>query len=363
MKTFKNLYPLICDFENLLWAAKKAQRGKRFQENVAEFNFHLERNLFKLQRELEAQSYQPGPYHTFHIRDPKPRMISAAPYRDRVVHHALCNIIEPILERSMIYDSYANRKGKGTHKAILRYQQFCRQNKYVLKCDVKKFFPSIDHEILKQQLRKKIGCAKTLWLIDVILDNSNRQEEHLVWFPGDDLLTPGVRRRGLPIGNLTSQLFGNFYLNEMDHFIKESLWCKHYVRYVDDFVILGNDKRELAGIQRRIRTFLEKYRLLLHPRKSRVYQVKEGIAFLGHRVFSDFRLVKPENVRRFRKRLKWMYRELRSGNMSQQDFNIRARCWFVHAAFSNTWRLRRKVYFDIYGQPAGNDSRKGCQKN
>lgn len=133
MKTFKNLYPLICSFDNLLLAAQKAQRGKRFQPNVADFNFHLEPNLFQLQKELQEQSYQPGAYHTFHILDPKPRMISAAPYRDRVVHHALCNIIEPILERSMIYDTYANRKGKGTHKAILRYQAFCRKNKYVLK--------------------------------------------------------------------------------------------------------------------------------------------------------------------------------------------------------------------------------------
>lgn len=131
MKTAKNLYPQICQFENLLLAAKKAQKGKRFQDNVAQFNFHLESNLFQLQKELHDQSYQPGEYKEFHILEPKPRMISAAPYRDRVVHHALCNIINPVLEGSMIFDSYANRKGKGTHKAILRYQAFCKKNKYL----------------------------------------------------------------------------------------------------------------------------------------------------------------------------------------------------------------------------------------
>lgn len=350
MKTFKNLYPPICTFDNLLLAAQKAQRGKRFQPNVAEFNFHLEKNLFQLREELLQQCYQPGKYKEFHILDPKPRMISAAPYRDRVVHHALCNVIEPILERSMIYDSYANRKGKGTHKAILRYQEFCRHKKYVLKCDVKQFFPSIDHEILKQELRKKIACAKTLWLIDTIIDNSNEQAEHLAWFPGDNLFIQIERRRGLPIGNLTSQLFGNYYLNGLDHFIKERLRCKYYVRYVDDFVVLNDNKEKLQQVKIAIAEFLQGYRLLLHERKSRVFQVQDGIGILGHRVFPDFRLLKSENLRRFRKRLKQYLKDYWAGDMPRKDFNARVQCWFAHASFSNTWRLRRKIFFRIYGK-------------
>jgi retron-type reverse transcriptase len=274
-----------------------------------------------------------------------------------VVHHALCNVIEPVLERSMIFDTYANRKGKGTHKAIDRYQEFCRKKQYVLKCDVKKFFPSIDHEILKRELRKKIACAKTLWLIDAILDNSNPQEAHLAWFPGDDLFTPGERRRGLPIGNLTSQLFGNYYLSGLDHFIKETLGCKYYVRYVDDFVVLDDDKGNLQEIKAAIDSFLQGCRLLLHENKSRVYRVKDGVGFLGHRVFPGFRLVKSENVRRFRKRLKGMLKEYWAGSMTRQNFNARVRCWFAHIAHSNTWRLRRKIYISIYGEKLRNDEK------
>lgn len=348
MKRFKNLYSQICTFENLLLASQKAQKGKRFQDNVAQFNFHLEKNILQLLDELKTQTYQPGKYKEFHILEPKPRMISAAPYRDRVVHHALCNIIEPLLERSMIHDSYANRKGKGTHKAISRYQSFCKKSKYVLKCDVRKFFPSIDHEILKAKIQQKIGCEKTLWLINTIINNSNTQEPHLAWFPDDDLLTPAERRKGLPIGNLTSQLFGNYYLNGLDHFIKEELHCKRYIRYVDDFVILENDKAHLHEIHQEIILYLEGFRLKLHKNKSRIYQVKEGVSFLGFRIFPDFKLVKTENIRRFRTRLKLMQKIFWNGNMTQKNFNMRVRSWFVHVAFANTFRLRKKIYCKLY---------------
>jgi hypothetical protein len=142
MKTHANLYEAICSFENLLDAAKKAQKGKRFQKNVSRFNVNLENELITLQRELREKTYQPGRYHEFLIYEPKKRTISATPYRDRVVHHALCNIVAPLFERTFIFDSYANRLGKGTHKAILRYRDFCRKNRYALKGDVKKYFPT-----------------------------------------------------------------------------------------------------------------------------------------------------------------------------------------------------------------------------
>jgi retron-type reverse transcriptase len=176
MKTYTKLYESICSFENLLLAAKKAQKGKRFQECVGRFNANLEYELVRLQRELADKIYQPGGYREFIIYEPKLRMISAAPYRDRVVHHALCNVIAPLFERAFIFDSYANRVGKGSHAAILRYQQFARQNKLALKCDVKKYFPSIDLEILKTEVRCTIACPDTLWLIDRIIDGSNAQE-------------------------------------------------------------------------------------------------------------------------------------------------------------------------------------------
>jgi retron-type reverse transcriptase len=163
MKRYGNLYPQVITFENLLLAAQKAQKGKRFNPNVLLFNHQLESELLKLQQELTTKTYQPGNYTTFKIIEPKPRLISAAPYRDRVVHHALCNVIVPLIEPKLIADTYANRVGFGSHRALRRFTQFARSSTYVLQCDIKKYFPTIDHEILKAEIRRHIKCQDTLW--------------------------------------------------------------------------------------------------------------------------------------------------------------------------------------------------------
>lgn len=344
MKKHKNLFDQICSFENLLLAARKAQKGKRSKHHTARFNTELEKELVQLQRELLDGSYQPGHYHSFYIYDPKKRLISAAPYRDRVVHHAVCNIIEPIFEKAFIYDSYANRKGKGTHRAIQRYQEFCRKNEYVLKCDIKKYFPSIDHEILKREIRGKISCNRSLQLIDKIIDCSNPQEEIIEYFLGDDLLTPLSRRRGLPIGNLTSQFFSNIYLNRFDHFIKEKMNCKYYIRYVDDFVIFCNDKNTLDEIKKNIVIYLSQLRLKMNEKKFRIYRVGEGVEFLGHRIFRHFRLLKKQNIIRFKRRLKKYRKAFLNDEMSLEKLTQSIQSWVAHASHSNTWRLREKIF-------------------
>ncbi|MBL7803679.1 MAG: RNA-directed DNA polymerase [Saprospiraceae bacterium] len=349
MKTHKNLWPTIIDFQNLLAAATQAQKGKRFQSNVARFNLQLEPALFRLRHELLALSYRPGPYRAFYISDPKPRMISAAPYRDRVVHHALCNLIAPILEKSMIDDSFANRVGKGTRPAVERFAQWCKTYPYVLKCDIRKFFPSIDHDLLKNELRRKIGCRNTLWLCDLIIDNSNPQENALAWFPGDDLFTPLQRRKGLPIGNLTSQLWGNYYLNRLDHFIKEKLRCRAYLRYVDDFAVFGHSKAELHAVKTAIEAFLRDFRLELHERKSRIYQTNEGVTFLGFRIFPGFRLLPSANVRRFRSRTRRRIDDYHRGRISLAELHAGLHGWEGHALQADTWRLRRKLVREIFG--------------
>lgn len=228
MRRYGNLWAAITDFSNLLAAAQQAQKGKRYRKSVLAFNHNREFELLRLRDELLSQTYQPGAYRTFEIVEPKRRMISAAPYRDRVVHHALCNLIVPLLDPTFIHDSYANRVGKGSHRALRRFIQFARSSRYVLQCDIQKYFPSIDHLLLKELIRHKIKCKDTLWLIETMIDASNDQFPVIHHFPNDDLLSPLSRRRGLPIGNLTSQFFANIYLSKFDHFAKETLKATKY---------------------------------------------------------------------------------------------------------------------------------------
>lgn len=344
MKTFKNLYSQIYDFENILTAARDASKGKRFYPNVLKFNYRLEENIVQIQRELLTFSYQPGPYRTFYIYEPKKRMISAAPFRDRVVHHALCNIIEPLFERRFIYDSYANQVDKGTHLAIRRVQGFMKKARYALKFDVKKYFPCIDHEILKEEIRQVIADQETLWLIDTIIDNSNPQEEVLLYFPGDDLFTPIDRRKGLPIGNLTSQFFANVYLNPLDHYVKEVLKCRFYARYVDDGVILDNDIEQLWQKLALVKRFLQKYRLGLHPHKCQIRPVASGIKFLGQVIYPHYRLLKDENVKRFTKRMNGFVQDYRNNKVTWKEINASVQSWLGHARQANTYLLRKSIF-------------------
>jgi hypothetical protein len=233
---FSEAFAQVLSWENLLEACRKASRGKRGKASVAHFEHQLADHLLELQEELRTFRYRPGPYLNFFIHEPKQRLISAAPFRDRVVHHALCNIIEPWFERRFIADSYANRSGKGTHRAVDRLQQFARRYRYGLRLDIVKHFPSLDHAILRNALARVIREEDLLWLVDTILGSGAgvlEGEYEMVWFPGDDLLSV-LRPRGLPIGNLTSQFWSNCYLDPLDHFIKRELRCPAYLRYVDD---------------------------------------------------------------------------------------------------------------------------------
>ena len=347
MKRHGNLYPEITNFGNLLLAARKAQKGKRNQEVVSKFIYYLEVELEQMQNELESKTYQPGAYKTFEILEPRPRMISAAPYRDRVVHHALCNIVLPIFERTYIDDTYANRLGYGTHRALRRFTSFARSSRYVLQCDIKKYFPSIDHEILKTLLRRKIKCKDTLWLLDTIIDNSNPQIPITEYFPGDDFLTPLQRRRGLPVGNLTSQFFGNVYLNGFDHFIKEQLKGNKYVRYVDDFALFSNDREFLAEARLAMEEYLASLRLILHPAKSQLFETRHGANFLGFCILPDRIKVRTENLRRAKRRLKRLKTEYIEGKIELEQISHSIRSWIAHLKHGDTWRLRTKIFEDF----------------
>ncbi len=345
MKTYKNLYPQICAWETLETAYRKARRGKRRYLPAADFEYAWESNLLRLQKELLDKTYRPGAYQSFYIHEPKKRLISAAPFRDRVVHHALCLLIEPIFERRFIHDSYANRVGKGTHRALDRCTCFARRYRYVLQCDVKQHFPSIDHAILRDILAKHIACSDTLWLIDQILTGGVgvlAEEYQMVYFSGDDLLA-ALRPRGLPIGNLTSQFWSNCYLNPLDHFIKRKLKCPAYLRYVDDMLLFANNKQTLHHWLAAIIDYLATLRLTIHQKRAHPRPVSEGIPFLGFVVYPDYRRVKGRKVVAYRRRLKTLWQAYQQGEIGQGEVVASLRGWLAHISYGDTWALAEQV--------------------
>jgi len=343
MEVYTELYPQICSFENLYLAYRRARQGKRGKESTAAFEYDQEKELLRLRKELLAETWQPRAYHSFYVHDPKRRLISAAPFCNRVVHHALCSVIEPIWEKRFIFDSYANRKGKGTHRAILRCNQFARQYRYVLQCDVEQFFPSIDHEILFGLLARQIDDPRTLALIDKILQSGvgvQAGEYQMHWFPGDGLVA-STRPRGLPIGNLTSQFWANVYLDPFDHFVKRELRCPACLRYVDDFLLFANDLDVLQGWKTAVQARLAGFRLTLH--EPQIYPLKNGIPFLGFLIFPDHRLLKKRRGIAFQRRFRHLYKQWVAGEIPARRLEDSASSWAAHAAWGDTHGLRRAV--------------------
>lgn len=344
-KTYRNLYPQIWEPLNLWTAYKQAAKGKRSKPTVAAFEYDLEAQLLNLEYELRDQTYQPGGYTNFVIDTPKRRLISAAPFRDRVVHHALMNVIEPLFERQFIHDSYANRVGKGTHKALDRCTYYLRRYKYVMHCDVKQFFPAVDHAILRAILARTIADEAVLNLIDKILASGigvQANEYDMVFFPGDDLFAVN-RSRGLPIGNLTSQHWANVYLNELDHHVKRVLKCRAYIRYVDDVVLFADDKLSLHQWRAEITTFLQSLRLTIHQTRAQPRPVETGVPFLGFIVFPDHRRLKRRNGVAFQRRLKALAARYHAGDIELKQLDASLQGWLNHVRYGDTWGLRRAV--------------------
>lgn len=342
VETYRNLYERIYAYDNLKLAWKRARNGKTKRDYVINFESDLENNINRLKRELETFTYAPAQLDTFIVRDPKTRKISASQFRDRVVYHALCNVIMPLFEKGFIYDSFANQKGKGTHKAIMRLGRFLRKvcvpyngvhnreavSGFVLKSDVQHYFDTVDHETLLRILQKKIADRNTINLISLILKNHKTK----------------AAGKGMPLGNLTSQFFANVYLNELDQFVKHDLKVKYYIRYVDDFVILHRNKRELQRLESQIGKFLRtKLMVQLHPDKSRITRIESGVTFLGFRVFYRYRLLKKSNAKRVWKRLDTLDARCKMGKMSIAQATDSINGWIAYAKFGNTYSLRSKV--------------------
>lgn len=332
--THNNLFPKIYDFENLYQAYLLARKGKRYRNDAVLFRQNLEGNLIELQNELIWKTYKTGAYHYFTVHEPKERQIAALPFRDRVVQHALVRIIEPIWEARFIFDSYACRLGKGTHAGADRAQNFMRivqRNEgkvFAFKADISKYFASIDHAVLKDRIRRHVSCRDTIWLIDGIIDSA----------------VPGC---GMPIGNLTSQLFANIYLHALDEFVKNELHERYYVRYVDDFCVLGPSKDRLHEVWRQVIEFLAVELGLTLNRKTQLFPIHasrgRALDFLGYRIWPTHRKLRKSSALRMRRGMKHFTEEFRDGRMSLSEVKTVIASWLGHAAHADAYNLRKSI--------------------
>jgi retron-type reverse transcriptase len=332
-----SLYKRIISVENLFFAFYEFRKGKRQKEEVPEFEYDLEKNIFQLRRELKKFTYEPLTSKVFKISEPKPRFIQAARVRDRVVHRALVRQINPVFEPAFISDSYACRIDKGTLNAVKRLEKFwIKESKnytrkiYFLKADIRKYFDSIDHKVLIAIIKKRIFCPKTIWLIKKILKNQQASCKGIKIEQG----------KGLPIGNLSSQLFANIYLNELDWFVKHNLRLKFYIRYVDDFIIVSKDRAYLVSLIEPIESFLKNHlKLDLHPVKRKIFSSRSGVDFLGYFIRPYYKIIRFGNIKRFLKRIN---RYKKTGNWQEKKEQSLA-AWRGYAGQANSYNLLRRI--------------------
>ena len=345
-RTFRNLWSRLVSWDNLLTAYAKCRRRKRSRPEAAAFDFAWEEHLLALQADLEKGAYRPGPYRNFYVYIPKRRKISAAPFRDRVVHHALVRVLEPIYEPRFLYDSYACRRHKGTHRAIHRAQHYLRRHAYYLKTDLVKFFPNVDHGVLLDLLARRIRDERLMELVGIIVGSGAgvlADEATNELFPGDDLFAM-LRPKGLPIGNLTSQFFANVVLDPIDHFIKEELRVPGYVRYADDLLLFGDDKRQLWNWHDGLAERLATMRMRLHADKTQLRATDIGLKFLGFVLERDGRRLQHTVLVRFNlrlRRLRWLWKH---GQITPEEIRRSLAASSAHASFGNSRGVLRAMW-------------------
>jgi len=323
MKRHGNLYSKITSIDNISQAYLNARKGKKWQDTIQNFEKNLEDNLLAIQKSLIDKTFTTSKYRTKIITIPKKREIFILPFApDRIIQHALMNVIELIWDNLFIYDSYACRKGKGIHKGSQRTMRAVRNNKYCLKMDISKFYPSINHDILFSIVQRKIKCPDTLRLIkDIIYSVGGGQN--------------------VPIGNYTSQWLGNLYMNEIDQFLKHEHKVKYYIRYCDDFCVYNDDKKYLHELKNIIESFLET-KLKLKFSKADVFPVKQGVDFLGYRHFPNYILLRKSTAKRVKKRLIRMPKMLRLGLINKEQFRSSIASTWGWLKWANTYNFRLK---------------------
>ena len=343
--TYRNLWPQLVSFENLWLAYLAARRGKRSRPSVVAYEFDADSRLLRLQERLETGTYAPGTYRTFVIQEWKRRVISAAPFEDRIVHHALCRVIESIWEFRFIHDSYACRVGKGTLAALNRAQHFARGNRYVLSLDVREFFPSVDHQLLQDTLARHIADRRVLDLCRTIIAGGCdllAEAYTPVFFPGDDLFAT-LRPRGLPIGNLTSQFWANVFLHPLDLYIKQELHCRAYLRYADDLLLFADDTAILHAWRDAVRERLAALRLTIHTHRAQVVPVVAGFPFVGWVITPQRRRLRRRNVVAFWRRYRQRLAAYAAGEIDLDRLAATVHGWVGQTKHGSTTGLRKAV--------------------
>jgi len=344
-KTYRDLWPQLVSFENLWTAYLAARRSKRARPAVAAYELDADTRLLRLQERLEAGTYRPGAYRTFVVREWKRRVVSAAPFEDRIVHHALCQVIEPIWEARFVHDSYACRVGRGTLAALNRAQHFARGHRYVLQLDVREFFPSIDHAILEAILARHLADRRVLALCRQIIAGGRdlpAEEYTPVLFPGDDLFAL-LRPRGLPIGNLTSQFWANVVLYPLDLCIKQALGCRAYLRYCDDLLLFADDKPTLHAWREAVCAQLAALRLTIHARRAQVVPVASGFPFVGWTITPQRRRLRRRNVVAFWRRYRQRLAAYAAGEIDLDRLGATVHGWVGQTKHGSTTGLRKAV--------------------
>lgn len=330
MKRRGHLFEGVANFAALLAAERRARRGKRNRPDVARFVFHLETNLLELESELRTGTYAMRQYRTFLVREPKLRRICAADYRDRVVHHAVCDVLDPLFDSGLIADTFACRRGKGVHACVRRVQDLARKHPYALLCDVKRYFETIDHGVLKRLYRRKLKDRALLALLDRIVEHP---------LPG---CMPG---KGVPIGNLTSQYFANLYLGELDHLIKDELRLPGYVRYMDDMVVLAESKARLREALSTITEFLgTRLRLELRPERTRLLPVTQGLPWLGFRIFPGVLRLDGKKWARMRRRIRGREAAFAHGLIGEEELARSVGSMVAHVSHIDSLQARQRLF-------------------
>ncbi len=338
MICYKNIFENIISIENLLLAWDEFKNGKRGKNDVQIFELNLEDNLFALHQELKSKKYKHSKYIGFYINDPKKRHIHKAKVRDRVVRHAIHRILYPIFNPTFIFTSYSSRKGRGTHKAVIRLSQTLRNiyqthgKCFVLKCDIKKFFPTIDHKILMKIIAKRIKDKDALWLIKKIVKSFESE------------FTTKRDKKGTPIGNLTSQILVNIYMNEMDQFIKNQLKVKCYIRYADDFIVVHHDKNYLADLLLEIKTFLNReLKMRLHPGKVTIRKYRQGIDYLRYVVLPKAIILRTKTKKRMFRKLKQRVKEYKQGKIDEKTLIQSFNSYLGVLSHANSYKLEQEL--------------------